>query len=259
MKPYYRIWFAFLVGLCLVLQPMLTYAEALQSSGAILSAIGKVSAVNSKEIIRALQRGDSFYAEDTIKTEGNSHVTLRFSDGTLVELKENSNYKVSAYHFKSDQPDKDSFAAELIEGGFRTITGLLGKRNPDNYEVKARMTTLTIRGTEYTAGFTSEGNLETFLESGVIVVQVTDGSSLTLDHSHPGASVGINKQIQPLKTMPAVLQAGFRPGGFRALRQEGAATAPQSTQGTVFIQGDGAFAPPNGPSGSANCNQSSSM
>jgi hypothetical protein len=129
-------------------------AEAtVAAAGQVIVAIGQVFAVDAKNAKRPLARGDHFYASDTILTEDKSNVSLRFIDNTLLDLKEKSTYKIVNYHFNEKQPEKDSYSAELIEGGFRTITGALGKRNPDNYEVKARMTTLTIRGTSFGGAF----------------------------------------------------------------------------------------------------------
>src|SRR5690606_19192386 len=41
----------------------------------------------------------------------------------------------------------------LLKGGFRAVTGLIGKENRDNYRVRTPVATIGIRGTDFEARF----------------------------------------------------------------------------------------------------------
>ena len=56
---------------------------------------------------------------------------------------------------------------ELIEGGFRTITGTIGEQNRENYEAGiANFATIGIRGTDYEVVITEVGEVFTGVYDG---------------------------------------------------------------------------------------------
>lgn len=51
-------------------------------------------------------------------------------DGALISLKAETIFEITAYKFESD-PATDVSTLQLIEGGFRTISGSIGAQNRD--------------------------------------------------------------------------------------------------------------------------------
>lgn len=96
----------------------------------------------------ALKRRSPVFQQDTLTTGANGKAQIRFHDGGLVALKPSSRLQVSHYKPSEQGPD---VVMELIEGGFRTLTGSLGKQGPDAYQVKTPVGTIGIRGTLYSA------------------------------------------------------------------------------------------------------------
>jgi hypothetical protein len=85
-------------------------------------------------------------------TAKDSYAQVKMNDGTQMTLRPNSNLRIDAFQFKQDAPKDDNVVLRLLKGGFRTVTGLIGKRsNPDAYKLRAGTATIGIRGTDFTS------------------------------------------------------------------------------------------------------------
>jgi hypothetical protein len=90
--------------------------------------------------------GTVVQAGDTLITGINGRVQLRFSDGSLISLQPRSEFRIDAYRFDMQQ-ERGFFS--LVRGALRTISGAVGKRDPDDYRMTTPTATIGIRGTEY--------------------------------------------------------------------------------------------------------------
>ena len=43
--------------------------------------------------------------------------------------------KIDNFQFTEDKPQEDSFLYSLVKGGLRAVTGIVGKRSKDKYEL----------------------------------------------------------------------------------------------------------------------------
>jgi hypothetical protein len=87
---------------------------------------------------------------DTLITGKNSHARIKFADGAEIALNQGTHFKVENYHFNEKEPNKDNAGFNLLKGGLRAISGLIGKRgDPDSYRVKTLAATAGIRGTDF--------------------------------------------------------------------------------------------------------------
>ena len=120
-------------------------------AGNIQFASGDVSAVNTKGEKRSLSKGALINQGDTISTGADARAQIRFSDGALISLQPQTQFRVDGFQYdgKTDGSEKGFFS--LLRGGMRTITGLIGRFNRENYKINTPVATIGIRGTEYTA------------------------------------------------------------------------------------------------------------
>jgi hypothetical protein len=87
---------------------------------------------------------------DILATSKDGYAQVKMNDGTQMTLRPESNLKIESFNFNKDTPQADNAIFRLLKGGFRTITGLIGKRgNPDAYKLKAATATIGIRGTDF--------------------------------------------------------------------------------------------------------------
>lgn len=143
--------------LCLTL---LWGANALAAEGAragkAIFVYGKVSVEAASGERRTLNRGDAVSEGDTVVTASNGRVQLQMADGGLMALRPGTEFLIEQFKVRDEQDitisEPRSFFV-LIKGGFRSITGAIGKENKANYRVTTPVATIGIRGTDYDAMF----------------------------------------------------------------------------------------------------------
>jgi hypothetical protein len=145
-------------------------------AGAVVMVTGRGTASTNSDI-RPLAKGDPVFDGDIVQSSAASYVDLKFSDGGYFLLRPNSRFQVVDYanHAGSAEApatakppaqtapaplaaatqDGDNGASRavfrLLKGGFRSISGLIGKINHDEYQVTTPVATIGIRGTDYLA------------------------------------------------------------------------------------------------------------
>jgi hypothetical protein len=157
----------------------LFFAELALAAGAVVtSTTGSVSVQTGQASPRTLRTGDQVAQGDTVVTGANSAAVLKFDDGQVVALTANSRMQVTAYAYNPAN-ESGNVLLSLISGGMRAITGLIGRRAPNQVAYRAATATIGIRGTDTTIA-TSEGN---------VVVTVSEGS---ISFGFQGATLTIN-------------------------------------------------------------------
>ena len=125
-------------------------------AGTVVFARGDVTAERAPPV--ALTKGDSVEDDDTIATGEASRAQLLMIDGAKIAIRPASRLRIEEYSHTAPAAatlttSEDKSSVSLLKGGFRTITGAIGKDDPDEYEVRTPVGVLGIRGTDYTAVF----------------------------------------------------------------------------------------------------------
>ncbi|MGB0466618.1 MAG: FecR family protein [Pontibacterium sp.] len=125
-------------------------SEALaRSAGTVVLSVGENHADNLYGTLRPLKRGTKIYSEERIVTGPRGRVHIRFNDGSSVNLKPGSTFQIAQYHYDEAAPEEGAAVFQLLRGGLRTISGKIGKANPENVRLQTVLATIGIRGTEY--------------------------------------------------------------------------------------------------------------
>ena len=111
-------------------------------------AVGNPQIVSAGGAARPLTKGTAVETGDTVSTN-DGRVQLRFSDGGYVSLQPQSQFRVDDYRWEGRVDGSERGFFSLLQGGLRTITGLVGRSNKRNYQVSTTVATIGIRGTEY--------------------------------------------------------------------------------------------------------------
>lgn len=137
---------------------------------------GDVSAVAADGGVRVLVQGDTVEEGDTVRTN-EGRVQLRFTDGGFVALHTRTVFRIDQYRWGGVNNGSERSFFSLIEGGLRTITGMLAKHNRKAYRMTTKLAVLGIRGTEYTmqlngglTGSVAEGEIEVCNAAGCLAV-----------------------------------------------------------------------------------------
>ena len=70
-------------------------------------------------------------------------------DGGLVALRPDTKLKVDTYVFNGQEDGSENPVFSLLKGGLRAITGIIGKRNKERYNLRTPTSTIGIRGTDH--------------------------------------------------------------------------------------------------------------
>ena len=148
--------------------------SALANAGVANFVFGEVAVRSSNGSSTPLQKGRAVQSGDDIVTGTGAQAQIRFSDGGMVAIQPNSQFKLASYADKND-PKTDSFLVELAKGGMRAITGLIGKRNRENYKVITSTATIGIRGSSFLISYNTDGSVTVNAEQDAIVVCTNTG------------------------------------------------------------------------------------
>lgn len=124
---------------------------ALANTGSVTQLSGTLSVKKPDGSVRILSRQSEVQNGDTLNTERDSYAQIRFADGAQVTLKPNTSIQIVDIKFAEERPQEDSFIYGLLKGGMRAVTGLVGKRSKDKYQVNTATATVGIRGTTFAA------------------------------------------------------------------------------------------------------------
>ncbi len=165
-----------LFALLLALAPLAAAADAI-GIGTVVMLTGKATALGSDGTVRRLAKNDSVFAGDLVNSGFGSYVNLRFSDGAFFLLRPDTRFQIEQYEYAAASAAPAAAAAavpaagtaaplvvapqalagnsraffRLVKGGFRSVSGLIGKLNRDDYRVSTPVATIGIRGTSYSA------------------------------------------------------------------------------------------------------------
>jgi len=161
---------------------------------------------------------------DTLITENNGRVQWTMQDNSPFAMLGDSKFKVE--EFSSANNRRAIFT--LLKGGFRTLTGLIGKRSGDVYRVNTPVATLGVRGTRFVAVLRN-GGLFVLCEDGIVIIRnakgvlelnagqvgfvAFDGSAPVIAGAQLSATVGFDFLITelPLRVDITVPPSNFSP------------------------------------------------
>jgi hypothetical protein len=122
--------------------------SAVQPAGIIIALKGIVAVTPTEGESYFLEKSTSVYEGDVISSTKKSFAVVRFSDDSKVVIKADTVFKVEGYTFNDGE---NNTTLSLLKGGIRTVTGLIAKKNPDNYKLDTPVASLGVRGTDYDA------------------------------------------------------------------------------------------------------------
>jgi hypothetical protein len=167
-------------------------------------ATGNVTAVAPDGRSRALTKGSEIDVGETVATQ-QGRAQLRFADGAYMSLQPQTEFKVEEFKYSGKASASDSVVLNLLKGGLRTITGLIGRANRNNYRLRTDVATIGIRGTEYSVRYTN--SIEVFCADGSIVVQ-NEGGTLQLNGGQGGYVASNNTPPQQTDNRPVLPPEG---------------------------------------------------
>ncbi len=176
---------------------------------------GEVNLRQTDGRVTALAKGGNIDSGNAIVTGGNGRAQVRFTDGGLISLQPNTEFKIASYVDQNDAKE-DRFLVDLLRGSMRAITGLIGKRNRDNYKLTTTTATIGIRGSGFKVGYNADGTvgitseldkIEVCNQSGCIGL-VAGESVRVIDSSSPPVRTSQQAKVETPDTKKDALVVG---------------------------------------------------
>ena len=181
--------------------------NAASMAAQVILSKGIATATTPEGEVRALKRRSKVFSGDIIKTGPKGSLQLRFVDKALMTIKASTEMDIANYLMKKDGvDDKEEVLMKLVKGGFRTITGSIGKGDKSAYKVDTPAASIGIRGTNYEVQQESGGTFVMAVYSGGISVANDAGTmELGLGSDFNFTRVSSDKPPQGLLAAPESL------------------------------------------------------
>ncbi|MBD3671847.1 MAG: FecR domain-containing protein [Gammaproteobacteria bacterium] len=192
--------------------PLQATASSQQAAGKIIFVFGDAWRHSVDGGKHELKRGMLVHVGETVETSPTGQVQMRMNDNGLISIRPSSQFKIKAFKFSGQhgagsEDDKTYF--QLLQGGFRSITGAVGENNKKAYKVVTPVATIGIRGTDYSARLCeSDCDGKSGLYVGVWQGGIrlnNDGGTLDVDAGGYGYVAGVGTAGVSIESLPAEL------------------------------------------------------
>ena len=122
-------------------------ALAQEYAGVVKTTRGTASIERSGKHVAAAP-GAQLHPGDRVITGNNGYIGITMRDDTLLTLGPGSSLSLDGYAFDPKTHD-GNFLASLSKGMLSVVTGLIARRQPEQFAVKTRVSTMGVRGTEF--------------------------------------------------------------------------------------------------------------
>jgi hypothetical protein len=85
-------------------------------------------------------------------------VQMKLNDGGFLSIRSGTEMVFDRFVYDEKNAENSNFLVSLVRGGFRSITGLIGRTNPNAYQIRTTTATVGIRGTDHEPMVIPEGN-----------------------------------------------------------------------------------------------------
>jgi len=128
------------------------HAQA-QSAGVVQFAAGDVKVIAASGSERAARKGVPVSVGDTLLTASGALAQLKMGDGAIVVVQPQSRLTVAEFHYAGKEDGTEKVRYRLEHGGFRAVTGAIGRTHKQNYLIETPIAHMGVRGTDHESYF----------------------------------------------------------------------------------------------------------
>ncbi len=133
----------------------LAMACAWADAGRFQFVVGQVTVSPPGGPTRVAIKGGPVQEGDLIVTAADASAQLRMVDEGTIAIRPDTSLRIDAYRYAVGGGERGIL--DLIKGGLRTLTGLIGKARKDAYLVRTPTATIGVRGTDHEPVYVPEG------------------------------------------------------------------------------------------------------
>ena len=118
-------------------------------AGLVQFVHGNVTVTDLAGASRVAHKGDAINEGDTLVSAQDASAQIRMDDGGFIAVRPNTRLKFDKFKFTKQADKPESALFSLFKGGFRAITGLIGRIRHEDYKITTPVATIGIRGTDH--------------------------------------------------------------------------------------------------------------
>jgi hypothetical protein len=140
-----------------VLRSLVVALVLAANSGGVFAAVaghvqfvyGTAQLTTAAGTAHPVQKGDAVNEGDTLTTAPAASVQVRMEDGGFIAVRPDTTLKFDSFKFNGQEDGTEQSFFSLLKGGFRAVTGLIGRLNKANYGITTPSGSIGIRGTDH--------------------------------------------------------------------------------------------------------------
>jgi len=196
---YHTVYLLILITICL-LAPTSSFAEV----GKVKMVLGKVMLVSAQGEKKRLRRGSKVNVGDTIITNKRGQAQITMVDGTKISVRPASKFLIEEF-VATGKPEEQKTYYNLISGGFRSVTGKIGKKNKASFRLTTPVATMGIRGTDFTGRYCNNDCPASAGKNGLFVDVIDGGVSMTNEGGTSNFDKNSNGYVSDPSQSPRVI------------------------------------------------------
>jgi len=150
------------------------YAQA----GYVHDVTGTATVRTGNQAPRPIRVGDVINQGETIATNDKSTAVVKFEDGQVMALHERSAFTIQTYSYNKQRVAESNAAFQLLQGGLRFITGVIGATNRNSFRLTASTATIGVRGTDGVVIFNpATGEVAVAVNNGAVAMTTPLGTA----------------------------------------------------------------------------------
>jgi hypothetical protein len=189
-----------------------------ESAGSVQQVKGALYAKRGNDS-KTLQVGSRVYEGDVLSTPAAATALVKMDDGASLLLRSDTDVQVSRLRMKGES-SRFAQVFQLIAGGFRYVTGALGKSRPDAVAFSTATATVGLRGTDFDVVYADakeakDSGTYVRVNSGAVSLGGLDGSRVQLAKDEEAFAGKPQPLTRGMKPTPAAKRLATPSGVFK--------------------------------------------
>jgi hypothetical protein len=120
-----------------------------QTAGVVQFVAGDVKVVRQGGAEREARKGVPVSVGDSLLTPADGLAQLKMGDGGIIVVQPQSRLTIAEFHYDGAEDGTEKVHYRLEHGGFRAVTGAIGRTHKKNYVIETPIAHMGVRGTDH--------------------------------------------------------------------------------------------------------------
>ena len=135
-----------LLAVCIAACPVVALGAV---AGVFQFVAGEVQVQSAGGATKPARKGTPLSVGETVLSEKSGTAQIKMGDGAIVVVQPGSRLTVIEFHYEGREDGTERVRYRLDHGGFRAVTGVIGRTNKENYLIETPIAQMGVRGTDH--------------------------------------------------------------------------------------------------------------